>query len=151
MTQNEELSGLIRRTADAAKAIIRGDIREYLDLISHADDYTLMAPYGGETVRGFDGSPEAVAGMERFFRGAGEAELEVLETYASGDLAVLVVIERQHGEVGGSPDQDWSLRVTLVFRREGETWRLAHRHADPLVRPISMTTMGALARGDATA
>jgi ketosteroid isomerase-like protein len=38
---------------------------------------------------------------------------------APGDLAVLVAIERQHGEVGGLPDQDWSPRVTLVFRREG--------------------------------
>jgi hypothetical protein len=32
---------------------------------------------------------------------------------------VLVAIERQHGEVGGLTDQDWSLRVTLVFQRKG--------------------------------
>jgi ketosteroid isomerase-like protein len=80
------------------------------------------------------------------FRG-GEADLELAETYASGDIAVLVAIERQHGEVGGMPDQDWSLRVTLVFRYEGPEWRLVHRHADPLVHPISMDHMAALARG----
>ncbi len=44
-----------------------------------------------------------------------------METYTSGDLAVLVVIERQHGTIGGLPEQDWSLRVTWVFRRTAES------------------------------
>lgn len=34
------------------------------------------------------------------------------------------------------PEHDWSLRVTLVFRRAGERWEIVHRYADPLVRPI---------------
>jgi aspartate racemase len=38
---------------------------------------------------------------------------------------VLAVIEHGHGEVGGLPPQDWPLRVTLVYRREGSDWRLA--------------------------
>jgi hypothetical protein len=64
-------------------------------------DYTLMPPYGGETGRGFDteGTLEA---RPKMFRG-GEADLELVQSYASGDMAVLVAIERQHGEVGGMP------------------------------------------------
>ena len=144
---NEELAALIRRTTEAAKAYIRGDMRTYFTLIRHGDDYTLMAPFGGEPTRGFeDPSPERLEALERYFRN-GEAEVEVVQTYASGDLAVLVVIERQHGEVGGLPDQDWSLRVTLVFRRDGSEWRLVHRHADPLVHGISLEQLAALARG----
>jgi hypothetical protein len=37
--------------------------------------------------------------------------------------------------------------VTLVFRREESEWRLAHRHADALVHPISMEQLSALASG----
>ena len=88
----------------------------YAALIKHANDYTLMSPYGGDVVRGFDDSDAALDGMAQFFRG-GEATVEVVETYTSGDLAVLVVIERQHGTVGNLPEQDWSLRVTWVFRQ----------------------------------
>lgn len=144
---DEELARLVRRTADAASAFIAGDMDRYAALIAHADDYTLMGPYGGEPVRGFDASPEALAATARWFQG-GEAELELVETYASGDLAVLVAIERQRGVVGGLPEQDWPLRVTLVFRRDGSGWRLAHRHADPLVHSISHEQLAALARGN---
>ena len=143
---DEELAELIRRTAEAASALIRGDIRTYITLIPHADDYTLMYPFGGEPTRGFDASSERLEELERFFQ-AGEAKLELVQAYTSGDLVVLVVIERQHGQVGGLPDQDWSLRVTLVFRRDGAEWRLAHRHADPLVHGISLEQVAALARG----
>src|SRR5919206_2247995 len=111
---DEELAELIRRTAKAASAFICGDMSRYLTLIKHADDYTLMAPFGGEPTRGFDASSKRLEAMERYFQ-AGEAELELVQSYASGDIVVLVVIERQHGEVGGLPDQDWSLRVTLVY------------------------------------
>lgn len=43
--------------------------------------------------------------------------------------------------------QDWSPRVTLVFRRKGTEWQLVHRHADPLVNGISLEQAAAIARG----
>jgi hypothetical protein len=63
------------------------------------------------------------------------------------EIVVLVAIERQHRNVGDLPDQDCSLRVILVFRREGGEWRLAHRHADPLVHPMNLDQVGLIARG----
>ena len=103
-----DVSELIRRTAEATAAYIQGDIHRYLALIKHADDYTLMPPYGGEPRRGFD-AEEALEATPKMFRG-GEADLELVQSHASGDMAVLVAIERQHGEIGGMLDQDWSLR-----------------------------------------
>ena len=144
---DEDVADLVRLMARAASAIIRGDMRTYAALMRHADDFTLMAPSGGEPRRGFDESDEALEALSRYFHG-GEAELQVFETYASGDLAVLVAIERQHGTVGDLTEQDLSLRVTLVFRRDGTEWRLVHRHADPLVHEIGEEQLGALLRGD---
>ncbi len=147
---DQDVAALIGRMAEAASALIRGEMRRYAQLMRHADDFTLMAPFGGEPRRGFDESDEALEALSRYFH-AGEAELEVFQTYASGELAVLVAIERQHGTVGDLREQDLSLRVTLVFRRAGSEWRLVHRHADPLVHGISEAQLGALARGDASA
>ena len=64
-------------------------------------------------------------------------------------MVVLAVIERPHVEVGGLAAQDWALRVTLVYRREGDEWRLAHRHADPLAKGVSLEQAAALALGRA--
>jgi hypothetical protein len=71
-----DVTELVRSTADAASAYIRGDIQRYLTLIKHGDNYTLMAPYGGEPRRGFD-VKEALETTPRMFRG-GEADLELV-------------------------------------------------------------------------
>ncbi len=143
----EELAAVVSRAAEAASALIRGDARSYFTLVRHADDFTLMSPYGGEPSRGFDDSDAALEALARFFR-SGEATLEVVESYASGDLAVLVLVEHQHGEIGDLPAQDLSLRVTLVFRRSAESeWQLVHRHADPLVHGIGLEELAKLLRG----
>ena len=145
---DQELAALVRRVTEAAQALISGDIEGYAARIKHAPDYTLMSPYGGDPVRGFDDSDEALGALAQFFRG-GQASVEVVETYISAELAVLVVIERQQGTIGDLPEQDWSLRVTWVFRRTKESdWELVHRHADALVHAIDHERLGALARGE---
>jgi ketosteroid isomerase-like protein len=142
----QELVDLVRKTEARASAFMRGDMDKWAGLTRIADDFTLMQPFGGEASRGFDMSPERLARLASYFRN-GDAKVELIQSYASGDLVVLAVIEREHGEVGGLPDQDWSLRVTLVYRRQGTEWWLVHRHADPLVRDVGLETAAALARG----
>jgi ketosteroid isomerase-like protein len=137
---------LVERCREAAAAFIRGDMRRYAELTRHAEDFTLFMPFGGPPRRGFDDSEEALDALAHYFR-SGEADIEVVATHVSGDLAVLVLVERQHAEVGGLPDRDWSLRVTLVFRREGGEWRLVHRHADAFVREITLEQLDAITRG----
>lgn len=143
----EGVPELVDLWSAAAQAYMNGDLPTYAGLARHGEDYTLMRPAGGDPRRGFDGSDEAAGWLARTFL-EGDADVEVFETYASGDLAVLVAIERQQGTVAPLPRQDWSMRITLVFRREDGVWRLVHRHADPLIRPIDLALFAAIARGE---
>jgi len=147
MVTDIDVADLTRRSADGNAALARGDIDGFLEQIVHSKDYTLMAPFGGAPTRGLDTSSENRAAMARFFK-ADTFNQEVVAMYGSGDLVVLVTIERVRGEIGGLPDQDWSLRVTQVYRREGREWGLVHRHADPLLKRISVERAAALARGE---
>lgn len=62
---------------------------------------------------GFRPSDEALALLAQLSRGGA---VEIVETYTSADLAVLVVIEQRHWR---STEQDWSLhRVAAVRRHE---------------------------------
>lgn len=139
---------LVRRAEQQAKLFNSGQMQRWIEMIRLSDDFTLMQPFGGPTNHGFDATPERLEQLSRDFQN-GDATLEVSQTYASDDLVVLVYVERQDGEVHGLPTQDWSLRVTQVFRRnESGAWDLVHRHADPLTRRISLERLSALARGD---
>lgn len=141
---SEDIANLIQQTAAVNTALMRGDIDRYLALTEYANDYTLMSPFGGEPTHGFDRSQQDAMG--RFFK-SGTFDQEVVATYATIDLVVLVTIERVCAEVGGLPKQDWSLRVTQVFRREANAWQLVHRHADPLANGIRLKQAAALALG----
>ena len=145
---NEAVAELIRRSAEANAALMRGDVDGYRALDPHTDDYTLMSPFGGTPTRGPDITEERWEAIGRFFRN-GTFEQEVVQSYGSADMVVLAIIERCNVEAGGLPAQEWLLRVTLVYRREGSDWRLAHRHADPLVKGDSLEQAAALARGAA--
>ena len=140
----EELAELVRRTEEATGAWLRGEMARYLELTPHAQGFTLMNPLGGPPHR-YEDRSDSIMAAASYFKG-GEAALELAEAHAWGDTVVLVMIERQHGQVGELPPQDWSLRVTHVYRRAGSDWELVHRHADPLVDPIELEQMGALAR-----
>ena len=132
--------------AEANEALIKGDVDRYLELITHADDYTLMNPFGDAPSRGFADTSERRAALARFFR-SGTSTIEQVASYTSGDLVVLVMIERQRVAVGDLPEQDWSLRVTQVYRRAADGWQVVHRHADSLTKGISVEQAAALARG----
>jgi ketosteroid isomerase-like protein len=143
---DDAIAGLVKGAEEKNAAFMRGDMNRWAKLTRIAPDFTLMQPFGGPASHGFDASPRRLAELAQYFRN-GKTKLEVVQTYASDRMVVLVMVERQSAEVGGLPDQDWSLRVTEVYRRDGSDWQLAHRHADPLVHRFTLEQAAALARG----
>ena len=137
---------LVQQSAQGNAALMCGEVDKYRALVPLTEDFLLMSPFGGTPTRGADLSSERWNSIGRFFRN-GTFEQELVEAYASPDMVVLALIERANVEVGGLPAQDWALRVTLVYRREGSEWKLAHRHADPLAGGVSVEEAAVIARG----
>lgn len=140
---SDELAALVRSSEEANQALVRGDIDRYTELVSMTDDFMLMPP-AGRISRGTD--EERKDRMREFFKGGTQTQ-ELVQAYTSENMIVLAVIERAHIAVADVPAQDWALRVTLVYRREGSAWKLAHRHADPLVHGITWHEAARLAKG----
>ena len=58
---------------------------------------------------------------------------DILAKYVTPDLAFIVEMEWQKAKIGGRQDiSPAPLRVTMIFRPEEGTWKIVHRHADPI-------------------
>jgi ketosteroid isomerase-like protein len=58
---------------------------------------------------------------------------EAIEKYTTPELAYVLRVERAKAKVGESEDAaPIALRVTMNFRPEEGTWKVVHRHADPI-------------------
>jgi ketosteroid isomerase-like protein len=62
---------------------------------------------------------------------------EPVARLVTDDLACIVEVERFRAKVGGEDNlATIALRVTSLFRPEDGTWKLVHRHADPITTPL---------------
>jgi hypothetical protein len=102
--------------------------------MAHTPTFTIFGPFGGPSPAGWSEELARVqAATARQFQG-GTTDIELVQSYVSDDLIVLVTIERNQVRFAGQEGlRRWDLRVTQVCQRDGDTWKLVHRHADPLV------------------
>ena len=62
------------------------------------------------------------------------ASIETIAKSAGDDLAYTVEIERVRSKVAGGDElSDIAIRVTCVYRREEDGWKILHRHAEARV------------------
>ena len=67
---------------------------------------------------------------------------EEVSRYSATDLGYVVQIERTQARLAGNDTiTSISLRATIIFRREEGTWRIVHRHADPITTPRLISTV----------
>ncbi len=127
-----ELREVVQRFRAAADAFARGDPEPVKGLFSRGDDVTLANPFG-PAVRGWRAVSEALDFASARFRDGRVTSFETVAEYVSADLATFLEVERWQAKVAGRAEvAPFDLRVTTTYRREGGTWRIAHRHADPI-------------------
>jgi ketosteroid isomerase-like protein len=117
----------------ALDEILRGNADGYKQLYSRREDISLGNPFGGFG-RGLDGVVEQLERAASYYRDGQATDAETVSQIVGSDLAYRVLIERGTAKVGGSAEvSDLAVRVTCIYGREDDGWKLVHRHADPRV------------------
>ena len=113
----------------ALDTMLKGDSSGYVALLSDRDDVTWGNPFG-PFARGRESVEATLASAAARMPGGSAKDSDRIATYLAENLAVVVEVE--HAMFGGA---DAALRVTSVFRLEGDAWKIVHRHADPITTP----------------
>ena len=130
-----DLDRFIQRYHEALGGIVHGDPEPMKRRFSKLDEVTLANPLG-PPARGWLEVEQAMVRAASNFRDGQDLRFERLGEHESGDLAYIFEIERVRMRIGGSEElTPVALRVTSVFRREDDGWRVDHRHADPIMSP----------------
>ncbi len=132
MTAVDDVDRLIERYQLGGHEFLNGNPEPLLQLWSRREDVTL-ANHFGPPVRGFDEVAKASDLAASQAREGETVGFEIIERYVTSELAYVVQIERVKAKVGAREDiTPFALRVTTIFRPEEGTWRIVHRHADPI-------------------
>ncbi len=122
----------VREHRTANDELSRGDPKRYHAVYSERDDVTLANPFG-PAVRGRKKVTDALTFASTQFREGKLIEVETVAEYVGSDLATLLEIEHWKAKVAGRKEAlPFVLRVSTTYRREDGTWKLVHRHADPI-------------------
>lgn len=118
----------------ALDAMVKGDCSGYVGLLSDREDVTWGNPFG-PFARGRANVEATLASAAARMPGGRAADSDRIATYLADNLAVVVEVEHVETGADASASASAALRVTSVFRLEGDAWKLVHRHADPITTP----------------
>jgi ketosteroid isomerase-like protein len=135
MAAIDDVDQLIEHYQLALDEFMKGNPEPVQKLFSHREDASLANPYG-PPVRGWDQvarTTEHAASLRRDGRARG---FEIVAKHVTAELAYVVQIEHLESKVGGREKiTPYALRATMIFRPEDGTWKVVHRHADPITTP----------------
>jgi ketosteroid isomerase-like protein len=116
----------------AERALHNGDVIPRLSTWSHNEPVTLF----GAGVSYQHGWTQVLAVFEWLatsFAACDDYDYELLAAGADASLAYTVGIERYRAVTASGESVNNALRVTHVYRREHDGWKIVHRHGDHMV------------------
>jgi ketosteroid isomerase-like protein len=132
MSAVDDLDQVVEQYHLALGEFMKGNPEPVKQLFSHQEDVTLANPLG-PPVRGWEQVAETIDRAASNFRDGENEGFEIVSKYVTPELAYIVEIEGTKAKVGGREDISPSvLRATMIFRAEEGTWKVVHRHADPI-------------------
>lgn len=128
----DEFKIFMQQREDAARSYVNGEAAPLGRLITELSPATFFAPDGG-----YEQGADAVWSTYRqgatSFATGGDTSFVALHQGACDGLAYWTGLQQATVRMHGHPEPvPMTLRVTEIFRREGDEWKLIHRHADAL-------------------
>ena len=135
MSAFDDLDRVITQSHQAVDAFARGDSEPLKALYSHNDDVCIANPFGPPAT-GWQNAADTMDRAALNFRDGRATGFERMAEYATPGLAYVVEMEHFEAKMGGAEVlSPLTLRVTTILRPEDGTWRIVHRHADPIATP----------------
>jgi ketosteroid isomerase-like protein len=135
MSALENFEQVLEQYHLAIGEFMKGNPQPAKEMFSHRDDVTLANPRGVVA----HGWRQVAQAMERAASSRREGEIvgfEVVQKKVTSEIAYVVELERMKGKFGGREEiAPYDLRATMIFRPEGTTWKVVHRHADQIPAP----------------
>ena len=127
----DTLRPFLEELHEALTAIANGDPEPMKALCSHTDDVSQCGLWGGVESGWAEVGERWEWVASQFVPGPGEVRSDTAFLTVNGDMAYGIFIERWWGQLKSRTEPaELILRATLIFRREGGTWKAVHRHGD---------------------
>ena len=136
MAAVDDVDQLIEQYHLALGDFVKGNPEPVKKLFSHREDVSLANPLG-PPAHGWEQVAKTIERAASNFTDGEFLSAEIIERNVTPELAYAVWLERATAKVGGEEDifAPIALRVTMIFRPEEDTWKVVHRHADPITTP----------------
>jgi ketosteroid isomerase-like protein len=129
---DESFEAFLQRREVVSGEYINGRVDGLIALSTHNNPATFFPP-SGTRVDGADNVNAANRSGASAFRQGSTGRFEILQSGSDGALGFWTGIQHAEAMLTGKDEPvSMQLRVTEVFRREADGWKLVHRHADPL-------------------
>jgi ketosteroid isomerase-like protein len=127
------LEAAIDESHEALRKIVNGDPSGYVALFADREDITLGNPFG-PFGKGRAAVIKALNNASTKYKFGTITAVDRIAIY--GDGKIMCLIETEHGRAKLGTNADFSeiaARVTSVYEKIGNRWKLVHRHADPIM------------------
>jgi ketosteroid isomerase-like protein len=136
MTETDEsFQAFLADRPAVGQAYVSGDSEPLAAISTAREPATFFSPAGGYVSGAAAVLATNQAGGTNFCPGS-HTDFEILHAGSSGDLGYLVGVQHAEVRLLDQPDPvAMHLRITELYRREDDAWKLIHRHADPHAEP----------------